>query len=170
MRLFMRSTSQLFELDVEGDTTIAAIKAHIASQSGWPAADQKLVWAGKELRDSSTVAEAAIPKESTLQLMGEPPPPAADDGAAKKKPAAAASSDADARTVANPVASSYTATNYTAQSFTATNYTAAQFTATNYTASSYTATDCRLATKTRPARAPCSEPRGAVCTHPHGAL
>ena len=56
---------------VSGDTTVAELKDMVVEESGIPAAEQRLIFAGKEMENEKTLADYNIQKESTLHVVGK---------------------------------------------------------------------------------------------------
>jgi ubiquitin len=57
------------ELEVDPAESVLAVKARIAANEGYRLAEQRLIFAGKELDDERTLTEYNIQKESTLHLV-----------------------------------------------------------------------------------------------------
>lgn len=58
-----------FQLDVEPSDTIQNLKGKIQKEKGFPVAQQRLVFDGKELEDSRTLADYKIQKEGIILLI-----------------------------------------------------------------------------------------------------
>ena len=56
---------------VSGDTTVTELKDMVVEESGIPAAEQRLIFAGKEMENEKTLADYRIQKESTLHVVGK---------------------------------------------------------------------------------------------------
>ncbi|KAH9485343.1 UV excision repair protein rhp23 [Psilocybe cubensis] len=76
MKITVKTTQQkVFQVDVEGQDTIATLKDKIQESQGHAAATQKIIYSGKVLVDDKTIESCGIKEKDFLVLMVSKPKP-----------------------------------------------------------------------------------------------
>ena len=64
-------TGETYAVEVTGETTVAELKELLADPAEIPAAEQRIIFAGRELEDEKALSEYNIQRGSTLHLIGK---------------------------------------------------------------------------------------------------
>ena len=69
MQIYVKTPRNTISLHVDSTYSISKLKKILCDREGIPITEQRLIYAGKQLEDTKTVAYYAIQRESTLYLM-----------------------------------------------------------------------------------------------------
>ena len=68
-KMFVKTlTGKIITLDVETSDSVESLKFQVYGKAGIPAKQQRLIFAGKQLEDGSTLSDYGIQRESTVDL------------------------------------------------------------------------------------------------------
>ena len=70
-----QSSGANFHVEIEKDATIKALKDACVAESTIPAAEQRLIFKGKILKDEQTLVDYKIENEVTVHLVKSAKPP-----------------------------------------------------------------------------------------------
>ncbi|KAL4073946.1 hypothetical protein J3A83DRAFT_4357845 [Scleroderma citrinum] len=90
MKITVKTLQQkVFQIDADGEETIADIKAKIEQQHGHPILSQKIIYSGKVLPDNKTIGSCEIKEKDFLVLMVSKPKPTPAESSSTSVPAPA---------------------------------------------------------------------------------
>ena len=70
MQIFVKALSgKMMTVNVEPSDSVEDLKAKVKDKTAIPVAEQRLVWAGKELENGRTLSDYNLPKGSTVHLV-----------------------------------------------------------------------------------------------------
>ena len=68
MQIFISLDTGSLALNVDSSTLVASVKAAVEDREGFPSSQQRLSFCGKQLDDSSSLAECGVTSDATLRL------------------------------------------------------------------------------------------------------